>query len=148
MLVDLRHDRIARDGASCLDRRRRVGAILSTELLFLLPILLVLLLALLEFTFLINAETKVTLASREGARAAALGGSSDDVLAAITVVLGSNLAAQMQWEISYPNNEQTTGNPVQVSVAVPAKAVVPILIFGNLDAQTLTIQTQTTMIIE
>jgi hypothetical protein len=134
-----------RRGGGCA---RRVGAILTTELLFILPILMMLLIGLLEIVFLINAETKVTLASREGARVAALGGSEADVLTALTAVLGANVIAYTEFEVVYPNVAQTTGNPVQVTVAVPAKVLVPFLVFGRVDPETLAIRGQTTMIIE
>lgn len=129
-------------------RRIRVGAVLTTELLFLLPIVLLLLVALVEFVFLINAETKVTLASREGARVAALGGSTADVEDAIINVLGAAVVAQSTFEITYPNDDPTTGNPVTVTVSVPAKILVPLLVIGCFDPDTLMLTGQTTMVIE
>jgi hypothetical protein len=134
--------------ASPPSQRRRLGAVLTTELLFLLPIVLLLLVALIEFVFLINAETKVTLASREGARVAALGGSTADVEAAITTVLGASVMAQSTFEITYPNNDPTTGNPVTVTVSAPAKILVPLLVIGCFDPDTLLLTGQTTMVIE
>ena len=128
--------------------RRRPGALLSTELLFVLPLAMLLLLAFVEFSFLISAETKVTLASREGARAAALGGSPSDVLDAITRVLNADVVAKSTWDITFPNVATTTGNPVEVSLAVPANALVPILVFGGFDPAALQLKAKTTMIIE
>jgi Flp pilus assembly protein TadG len=128
--------------------RRRIGAVLTTEFLFLLPIVILLMVALVEFVFLINAETKVTLASREGARVAAMGGSTDDVQAAVTNVLGADVVAQSTIDVAYPNNDQTTGNPVQVTVSAPAKILVPLLVIGCFDPDTLQLTGLTTMVIE
>jgi hypothetical protein len=90
----------------------------------------------------------VTLASREGARVAAMGGSTGDVLAAVATVLGADVIAQGTVDISYPNNDPTTGNPVQVTVSVPAKILVPLLVIGCFDPDTLMLTGQTTMVIE
>jgi Flp pilus assembly protein TadG len=129
--------------------RSRAGAILSTELLFLLPILLVIVLAVVEFAFLLTAETRLTAATREGARVAALGGNSGDVLGAINLILGNNLSSQIQFEVDYPNGSSNTGDPVQVVVTVPATVMVPNwLRVAGFDLSQTTLASQTTMILE
>lgn len=128
---------------------RRIGALLSVELLFVLPLLVLLLLALVEFVLLINAEAKVSLASQEGARAAALGGSYSDVQAAVTQVLGSDVAIQATINVNYPNGTSSTGDPVQVVVSLPASLLVPNSLSAiGFDVTKITLTQQTTMIIE
>jgi Flp pilus assembly protein TadG len=54
-----------------------------------LPLLLLILFGIIDFGLMLNRQILLTEAAREGARAAALGGSDDDVNAAIARVLGS-----------------------------------------------------------
>lgn len=134
---------------------KRRGIVLSSELLLILPILTILALALIEFVFLISAEAKIADASRAAARAAARGGSSADVQAAVKSVLGAKLIDHACILLIYPNcpaSQQpvvvvstdgdgccvppdidgavtkgckSTGQPVSAKVAVPAKYMVP-----------------------
>jgi Flp pilus assembly protein TadG len=128
---------------------RRGGALLTTELLFFLPILLVLGLALVEFVTLIAAETRLNAASREGARAAALGGNNGDVLGAINRILGDNLSSQIQFDVTYPDGNANTGDPVQVIVTVPAALMAPNwLKVAGFDLSQITLAGQATMILE
>jgi Flp pilus assembly protein TadG len=129
--------------------RRRLGALLSFELLFVLPLLVLLLVALVEFVLLINAESKVTLASQEGARAAALGGGYSDVQAAVTHVLGADVANQADISVDFPNGTSNTGDPVQVVVSLPASLLVPNSLCAiGFDVTKITLTQQTTLIIE
>jgi TadE-like protein len=130
---------------------RRPGMLLTTEFLFVLPILLLIVLGLFEFVFLVTAETKLAAASREGARTAALGGSQGDVLGAVVRVLGPNAAVFVDTDalISYPLGTMNTGDPVQVTVAIPAKVLVPNLLFGiGFDVSKKTLSAHTTMVVE
>ena len=134
---------------------KRRGIVLSSELLLILPILTILALALIEFVFLISAEAKIADASRAAARAAARGGSSADVQAAVKSVLGAKLIDHACILLIYPNCPaaqqpvvvvatdgdgccvppeidgavasgcKSTGQPVSAKVAVPAKYMVP-----------------------
>lgn len=131
--------------------KRRVGALLSTELLLLLPILLLIVLALVEFTFFITAQTRLAAAGREGARVAALGGSKTDVNTAVATVLGAKLTSHADFKVvvSYPSMSNTTGNPVQVVVSAPANILVPnYLSIIGFDLSKVTLTGQATMIVE
>src|SRR5579872_2474051 len=69
-------------------RTPRRGA-LALELLFALPVLLAVILATVEFSQLLVARQQLLVASREGARVAAQGGSPDDVQQAVAQFLGT-----------------------------------------------------------
>ena len=58
------------------------------------------------------------------------------------------MAAKSTWDVTFPNVANTTGNPVEVSLAVPANSLVPILVFGGFDPAALQLKAKTTMIIE
>src|SRR5580692_9855782 len=64
------------------------GGSAAIELLLVLPLLLLVILASVEMSMLIAAEQQLQLASREGARVAALGGTTSDVENAARAVLG------------------------------------------------------------
>lgn len=105
---------------------RRRG-ILSAELLLTLPILIVLLFGLLEFSLLFFARGDVVDASRAGARAARIfGASSESVEEEVRYSLGSRLApyARVSSELG-----DKTGNPVIVTVEVPMAAAAPDLLW-------------------
>jgi Flp pilus assembly protein TadG len=116
---DPRRDSSRRDGS------RREGALLSTELLLLLPILLIFLLALVEITFLIVIEARLASAAREGVRVAARGGDSGDIEAAIALIFGNPATSQVTFTVTFPSGTDNTGDPVQVVVSTPATAYVP-----------------------
>ncbi len=110
---------------------RRRPAMLAIELLFVLPVLLTVVLATVEFSLWLSAQQQVALASREGARVAAQGGSADDVLQTVQLVLGLNWssAAQVQASLNDSDgNPLPAGAPVSVLVTIPAGTVVPDLL--------------------
>jgi Flp pilus assembly protein TadG len=127
---------------------KRHGSLLTAELLFLLPLLLVILLALVEYTYLITGEARLAAASREGARVASLGGTASDVTQAVDRVLGTSLSPQVQLQVNFPNLSQNTGDPVQVVVSAPSSALAPnyLSVIGfDLSTQTMTAQTVMTI---
>src|SRR5262245_17685472 len=103
---------------------RRRGS-LTAELLFVFPLLLGILLATVELALWLTAQQQVALASREGARTAATGGSEEAVNDAVRLVLGDArfARAQVQASLAVPS-----GEPVAVLVQLPAEAVVPDLL--------------------
>src|SRR5438445_5624123 len=86
-------------------RVRRVGALFALELLFVLPMLLLPVLALGEFALMINAETRIEAATRAGARVASRGGSLNDVDDAVFAVLGDRLARCGEVEVKVNRGE-------------------------------------------
>lgn len=124
---------------------RRQGALLSTELLFLLPIFVIVVVAFVEFSALITAETQLLAASREGARTAALGGTQADAQAAVANAFGGS---GVTVDIVYVNGAADPGNPVQVTVTAPAVSYVPnyLRYFGfDLTDRTMTARSVMTM---
>jgi Flp pilus assembly protein TadG len=127
---------------------RRRGS-LTAELLFVLPILLVFLLGTVEYSMLFLAEQQLMVASREGARVAALGGTSTDVEQAARQVLGTGSLGQATVESVLTDDlgqPLPTGSPVAVTVSIPAAQAVPdLLAFAGLSIRNQTLAAQTVM---
>jgi len=122
---------------------------LTLELLFVLPILLIVLLATVEFSILGLSRQQLVAASREGARVAALGGSELDIDNAVQLYLGNGQLANaaIQVVITDPSgNPLPSGAPVTVTVAVPATQAAPdVLSFTGISLVNETIIAQTVM---
>lgn len=119
-----------------LDRMncRRWGGVLTVELLLAVPILLVLLGAMVEFSMLLVTRQQLLAASREGARAAALGGDQAEIEAAVQRSLGAGRlqAARVQTRVQSAVNGQSissqalgAGDLVEVSVRMRASQAAP-----------------------
>jgi hypothetical protein len=104
--------------------RRRRG-ILAIELLFALPLLMALLLAMVQFSVLISAQQQVTAAAREAARVAALGGSPQDVRTTVDRFLGPCRAAVSATFTTTSGDPIPAGDPVEVIVQIPTGRMVP-----------------------
>jgi hypothetical protein len=128
-------------------RRRRASA--AVEMLFILPLLLIVLLGTVEFALWLAAQQQVTLASREGARVAATGGSAADVGATVHFALGDarfQQATVQTFLTDEAGNPVLPGAPVSVMVQLPASAVVPdLLIFIGLSIRDQFLVSQTVM---
>jgi Flp pilus assembly protein TadG len=112
------------------NRRKRRGSMLI-ELLFALPIALIVLLAMIEFSQILAARQQLQAASREGARVAALGGDPTEAEAAARQFLGTgNLAAAtvVVGETDSSGQPIPTGGPVYVIVSLPTGQAVPDLL--------------------
>jgi len=113
------------------------------ELVFALPILLVLLLAIFEFSFLMYARSDVVQAARAGARLGALHGVwPEDVQAEVGRTLPPRFRSsyQVQSELG-----KYTGDEVVVTVRVPMGAAAPNLLWPlgyNLRGRDLIAQTR------
>jgi Flp pilus assembly protein TadG len=118
-------------------------------MLLVLPLLLVVLLGTVEFALWLAGQQQTTLASREGARVAATGGSADDVNAAVGLVLGPARLQQATVTSTLTNssgNPAQPGDPVSVQVQLPATAVAPdLLIFVGLSIGDKFLVSQTVM---
>jgi Flp pilus assembly protein TadG len=122
-------------------------ATVAVELLFVLPLLLLLIMAAVEVGMLLSVQQQLQLASREGARVAALGGDEADVASAVRLVLGRGAltGATIFAELTDNNgNPLPSGAPVVVVVSIATQAVVPNLVGWSgaaLAGQTISAQT-------
>src|SRR5579862_8343711 len=102
----------------------RQGTIHAVELLLLLPIVLGLILGMVEYSMILSIDQQLAVASRQGARVAAQGGSAAEVEAATRLVLGTGAVGQSAVVTSQLTG--VSGDPVSVSVTVAdAASVVP-----------------------
>lgn len=114
-----------------LRNRSRAGAIYAFELLLVLPLLLMVAAAILEFSFLWSANWRVKEASRAAARIASLPASSVDELRQAATVAATQaldhrpLVENLQMQIE-PG--LYTGDAVFVEVVVPMSAAAPDLL--------------------
>lgn len=119
---------LLRTGTASGRRRRRAGAILSAELMFVLPIVMAVLFAMVEFAMLLVAQQRVEVAAREACRVASL--PTTDAKAAEKAVhemaaraLGSkNLVCAHR--LTY-KPAKYAGETVAVEIRVPMKAAAP-----------------------
>lgn len=125
-----------------MQRRSSTGAraghrsgYLLFELLLLLPVLLVLILAAVEFGMLLHARQQLIAASREGCRVAAVGGNQEDVAEMARQVLGPGRLGDAEIQIALADGtpvpspaEIPTGEAVAVWVRLPARYAVPDLL--------------------
>jgi hypothetical protein len=121
---------------------RRQGVI-SMELILTLPILLMLLLGIFEFSFLMSARGDVVQASRAGCRLATLNGVvPEDVENEVVRTLGSPMQSACSVQSQLGVN---SGDEVLVTVRVPMAAVAPNLLWPlgyNLQGRDLISQTR------
>jgi hypothetical protein len=109
---------------SRLGRRRRTGAILSMELILVLPIVLAVLFGLIEIGMLWSSGQRVKEAAAAGCRVAGFRGATEPaVRRAVEQTLGrKSLVDCYQLQIIQP---QENPNEVCVSVSVPMTAAAP-----------------------
>lgn len=107
--------------------RRRVGAILSMELVMVLPVFLLVLFAVVEFSMLSTARTKLTDAARHGVRMLCVSDRShDDVRTEVKALLGRHLARHAEIII---DDSQVPGDTVNVYVRIPMSSASPDLLW-------------------
>lgn len=119
-MIDITKDRV--------DQRK---GIISLELLMVLPILLIIILAMVEFSMIFVARQQLTAASREGARVASIGGSAIEIENAVKVFLGTGTLSQATVTsviTDTKGNPLPSGEPVQVVVSLPTSLAVPNLL--------------------
>ena len=132
--------RLVRTNKAATQRRR---GMISMELVLTLPILLLLLLGIFEFSFLMSARSHVVEASRAGARLATLNGVwPEDVEQEVQRALGTAWGPSAVVESQLAEN---SGEEVIVTVSVPMTAVAPNLLWPvgyNIQGQSLISQTR------
>lgn len=96
----------------------------TLESLFVLPVLLLVVVALVEFATLIAAEQKLAEASGVACRTAAVGRSDDDCKEAVKAVLGKHQYDAAKIHIDR-RRDPHCGEVVEVCIHLPAKAAAP-----------------------
>lgn len=105
----------------------RRGAILSMELVLILPIFLLLIFAIVEFSMLMSAHTRVGTAAHSGARLMSLtGAGADEVREQVISMLGSKLADGCRIDVMPGNHSGDIG---RVVVSVPMANASPDLLW-------------------
>lgn len=105
----------------------RRGAILSMELVLILPIFLLLIFSIVEFSMLMAAHSRVASAATSGARLMSIGGAgSEEVHDKVTWLLGPALAKNCQIIVEPAEHAGALG---RVSVKVPMKNASPDLLW-------------------
>lgn len=106
---------------SCRQKRRSRRGILALELLLILPILLLLVLAMIQFSLTLHARQQLVAASREGCRIAALGGDLGEVERTVRRTLGNGRLADADIEIT-----DEAGRTIEAGQAVPSGEAVAV----------------------
>jgi len=105
----------------------RRGAILSMELVLILPIFLLLIFSIVEFSMLMSASTRVANAAHSGSRLMSLSdASSDEVREKVISLLGSRLAQNCQVDVQ---PAAFAGQIGRVTVHVPMANACPDLLW-------------------
>lgn len=109
-----------------VQRSRRLGAIVTIEMIVALPIVVAFALTILQFMLIGSAHYRVQAAAVAAAEAAAEGGSIDDVHDAAGKMLGPHLKQLYQTEMEYTDhgnpNKADAEDSVIVAVRIPMLA--------------------------
>lgn len=112
----------------------------TVEFVLLLPVLLLILMAIIEFGFMFNAYLSITHASREGARLGSIGGTDSEIVAEVKSNLPTLIPENIAVTIT-PAATRQHGQDVSVSVSYSYPAMMPLInaVIGdsvNLNAET------------
>lgn len=126
---------------------RRPGAILSMELVLILPIFLLLIFSIIEFSMLMSARTRVAGAASSGARLMSIAGAGpEEVRDKVTYLLGPALAKNCEIIVEPADHAGGIG---RVCVKVPMKNASPDLLWMTGFSLThRTIETDAPMVME
>lgn len=109
-------------------RREGRRASASLELLFALPLLFAMIVAVLQFSMVVTAQHELAAACREGARAAARHHSEEEVRKIVRDFLGEGRlkCAKIHVRIRNDSHELVcSGEPVEVMMEIPTRVAVP-----------------------
>jgi len=107
--------------------RHRPGVILSMELVLVLPIFLLLLFAIVEFSLLTTARVRISDAAHAGARRLCLSDTGpDDIRDEVKQMLGRKLSRDATIEVA---GLQKAGERIIVRIRVPMKNATPDLLW-------------------
>ena len=124
----------------------------SVELIFVLPILLLVVFALVELSLVLAAERKLAEVSGVVARTGSLGGTEAEMTAVMKAAVGPKWAdnAELKLEVSPPDADgRLQGTTLQVTVSLPAKYAGPNLLRSiGIDLTEATLVGRTVIVIE
>ena len=112
---------------ACPEREPR-RASTALELLFALPILVALIVAVFQFSMLVTAQHELAAACREGARAAARHHSEDEIRKIVRDFLGEGRLKCAKIHVCIRNDSHElvcSGEPVEVTMEIPTRVAVP-----------------------
>ena len=105
----------------------RRGAILTMELVLVLPVFMLLLFAIVEFSLLSSAQNRITEAAQTGVRQLCITNKSpDDIRESVKRQLGPKLASQMKVDVVSPAD---AGELANVRITIPMKNATPDLLW-------------------
>lgn len=113
------------------------------ETALILPIILLLLTAIVDFGLLFNNYLTVSNAAREGARKAAVGGSDAQINSTVSNVASTLIPDRLTITITPTGSGRTQGDPVTVTVQYDYSMVTPII--GAILPGPIQLETSTTM---
>lgn len=97
------------------------------EMALILPVILLLLLGMVEFSRIFGSYLLVTHASREGARLAAIGRTDAEVIANVTGKVNSLNVDQLLVTVTPEEDERTAGDDVRVRVSYQVDIFAPVI---------------------
>lgn len=107
--------------------QRRRGAILSMEMVLVLPIFLLLVFSIVEFSLLMSAQSRLAEAARQGVRLLSMSGCPEShVREAVNSLLGPKLKGQCRMEIAPAGH---AGEMAHVRLQVPMICACPDLLW-------------------
>jgi hypothetical protein len=107
--------------------RRRRAIVLSLELILVVPLFLLLVFSIIEFSLLMSARTRIAAAATSGARQMSLGsGSPEQIQNDVKHLLGPELARRSRIQVDPGNHVGAVG---RVTVSVPMSDASPDLLW-------------------
>lgn len=108
---------------------RRAGLVFSVEVLFVLPILLLIVFLLVELSLLLAAERRLAEVSGVVARTGSLGGTDADMTTVMKSAAGDKWDDHVVLKVVPENpNDRVQGRPLEVTVELPARYAGPNLL--------------------
>lgn len=109
-------------------RSRRTGAVLTAELIILMPLVVGVSMVIIQFILLASARARVDAAALEGARLAALGETHAEVHEGVGMVLSPHLSGAYETVLQYRNKKDSEAkiddeDSVIVQVRIPQSIV-------------------------
>ena len=129
---------------------KRAGFVSSAEVLFVLPVLLLIVFALVELSLLLAAERKLAEVSGVVARTGSLGGTTEDMEAVMKSAAGEKWKDQVVLKVAPENpKDRIQGRQLDVTVTLPARYAGPNLLRSiGIDLTGATLVGRTVIVVE